>query len=241
MTASSALDRSSPLPLWAQLAGELRQRLARGEFDAAFPTEAELRKEYDVSRHTVREAIRRLGADGLLERHRGRGTRVTRSTLEQPLQSLYSLARTIEDQGFAEHSDVLRLEVATDPEAAQRLDLPPADRLIVIERLRYAGDEPLALDRSWLPARVARPLLRIDLRHGSLYDALAVHCNAPVTGGTERIRPVVPNRSERALLQLPQREAALLIDRVAMVGEQPVEWRRSLMRGDRYVLTANWG
>lgn len=241
MTRSHALDRASPLPLWAQLAAELRRRLVGGEFDDGFPTEAELVETYEVSRHTVREALRRLHADGLLERRRGRRTSVTRSPLEQPLQSLYSLARTIEGQGLAERSDVLTLALARDADAAGHLGLAATEQLVIVERLRYAGDEPLALDRSWLPARIARPLLRLDLRRGSLYDALAAHCGTVVTGGSERIRPVVPNRRERALLGLPSREAALLIDRVARAGPGPVEWRRTLVRGDRYVFTARWG
>ncbi|MCO4836402.1 MAG: GntR family transcriptional regulator, partial [Acidimicrobiaceae bacterium] len=54
------LDRSSPLPLWAQLETDLRRRLEDGEFDDAFPTDLMLTEAYEVSRHTVREAVRQL-------------------------------------------------------------------------------------------------------------------------------------------------------------------------------------
>jgi GntR family transcriptional regulator len=240
-TVSVGLDRSSPMPLWAQLESELRRRLVRGDFDDAFPTEIQLVEAYDVSRHTVRDALGRLRADGLLDRRRGRGTRVTKRALEQPMHSLYSLARTIEDQGLDERSDVLVLEAGTDPVAAARLGRPERARLVRVDRLRYAGDEPLALDRSWLPADAARGLLGADLHRGSLYDALSTRCGVHVTGGTERIRPVVPTRDERSLLHLPAGEAALLIDRVADADGAPVEWRRTLVRGDRYAFTARWG
>jgi len=130
----------------------------------------------------------------------------------------------------------------SDAEAADRLGLRPSSRLVHIERLRFAGDEPLALDRSWLPAEMARPLLKADLRQGSLYDALAELSGIRVAGGAERISPVVPGRADRSLLRLPAAEAALLVDRVVHDGSrQPVEWRRSLVRGDRYAFTAAWG
>jgi GntR family transcriptional regulator len=240
--AAAVLDRDSPVPLWAQLETELRRRLQHGEFDTAFPTESELTATYDVSRHTVREAVSRLTADGLLERRRGRGTRVAPLGLEQPLHSLYSLARTIADQGLEERSEVLALEAGTDAEAAERLGLARRTRLVRVERLRLAGGEPLALDRSWLPAEVALPLLDADLERGSLYDALAELSEVRVAGGRERISPVVPSSADRALLRLPSGEAALLVDRVVHDGAgRAVEWRRSLVRGDRYSFTATWG
>jgi GntR family transcriptional regulator len=68
------LDRTHPLPLWAQLEADLRRRLAAGAFDARFPTDRELVESYEVSRNTAREAVDRLCAEGLLERRRGRGT-----------------------------------------------------------------------------------------------------------------------------------------------------------------------
>ena len=73
------LDRDSSTPLWAQLESLLRQRLESREFDDRFPTEAQLTREYEVSRHTVREAIRHLNRSGVLDRQRGRGTVVNRA------------------------------------------------------------------------------------------------------------------------------------------------------------------
>ena len=71
----ATLDRNSPMPLWAQLEAELRRRVEAGEFDEGFfPTDLELTEAYDVSRHTVREAVRHLNKTGLLKRERGRGT-----------------------------------------------------------------------------------------------------------------------------------------------------------------------
>lgn len=238
---TTALDRQSPLPLWAQIADDLRHRLLLGEFEHQFPTDEELTRHYDVSRQTVREAVRRLTADGLVERRRGKGTSVTAPLLEQPLHSLYSLASTVRAGGIAEHSDVLAAERRTAPvEVALRLGIEPGAAVVFVERLRFAGPDPIAWDRSWLPAGHAEPLLGADLSTGGLYELLAVHCAVRITGGWERIRPVVPDPSERKLLRLPARTAAFSTERLALMGEVPVEWRRSLIRGDRYALVAQW-
>ena len=235
------LDRSSPVPLWAQIADDLRRRLVDGEFEDHFPTDEELTRDYEVSRQTVREAVRHLTQDGLVVRQRGRGTSVTPPVLEQPLHSVYSLASTVRAGGIEERSEVLAAECRpANSEAAERLDVGAGTEVVFIERLRFAGAEPIAWDRSWLPADQAGALLNADLSSGGLYEVLATRCALRITGGWERIRPVVPEAAERKLLRLPTKVAAFSIERLALVGETPIEWRRSLIRGDRYTLIAQW-
>jgi GntR family transcriptional regulator len=236
----AALDRRSPLPLWAQLLADLRQRVAAGEFHDRFPTDEELRHEYGVSRQTVREAARRLQGDGVIVRQRGRGTSLAGSPLEQPLHGLYSLARTAQDQGFSEHSEVLALRRAPAGEAGAALGLDPQDPTVYVERLRCVGDEPLSLDRSWLPVDRAEGLLGADLRAGSLYDALSVRCGVRVTGGSEWIRPALPPAELRRMLRLDPGNAVLVVERLALAGTAPVEWRQSVVRGDRFAFRADW-
>ena len=170
------LDRSRSEPLWAQLEADLRRRLEDGEFEERFPTDLELTRAYDVSRHTVREAVRSLNQDGLLRRVRGRGTVVARPEFEQPLGTLYSLFRSIEHQGVEQASRVLSLGLVRDAAAAAQLGLPGVAELVTLERIRLAGGTPLALDQAWLPASLARPLLEADFSHTALYDELESRC-----------------------------------------------------------------
>jgi GntR family transcriptional regulator len=231
-----AVDRSSPLPLWAQVLADLTERLAAGEFGERFPTDLELVETYGVSRQTVREAVRRLADDGVLARERGRGTRVRALEFEHTPGTLEGLFHQVEAQGATQTSVVRVREQTTDPEIARRLELPARAQLVHIERLRLADAEPLALDRSWLPARVARGLLDASLTHAGLYDELARLCGVTIVGGNERVRPVVPTASERRALKLPQGVAGFAIERLVRSDSEPVEWRQSLVRGDRYSL-----
>ncbi len=237
----ASLDRTSPLPLWAQLAADLRERIAASEFDERFPTDEELVRHYGVSRQTVRQAVRDLGEAGMVERQRGRGSFLRRPpALELPVGAFYSLARSIVERGLEEHSHVLAFRSARDASAAARLRLGPEAALTLLERLRFAGDEPLALDRSWLPADIGAALDPVALETGSLYEAIAARANLRVTGGSERIRAAAPDAATRKLLALPGGEAVLVIERLALAGERPVEWRVSTVRGDRFSFTAEW-
>ncbi len=234
MASPPAVDRSSPLPLWAQVLADLTTRLAAGDFDERFPTDQELVAAYGVSRQTVREAVRRLADDGLLARERGRGTRVRTLEFEHTPGTLEGLFHQVEAQGATQTSVVRVREQTTDAEIACRLELPARAQLVHIERLRLADGEPLALDRSWLPSRVARRLLEAPLTRAGLYDELARICGVTIVGGSERVRPVVPTASERRALAIPQGVAGFAIERLVRSEREPVEWRQSLVRGDRY-------
>jgi GntR family transcriptional regulator len=244
------LDRAAALPLWAQLAGELRRRLEDGQFEQRFPTDRELTETYGVSRQTAREAVRCLGDQGLLERRRGRGTFLRRAggpgvspeddRSEQPLGALSSLFRAIEAQGVELRSVVRALDARRDDQVAERLHLPAGTDLVYLERLRLAGDEPLALDRAWLPVALAEPLLRADFTRTALDDELARLCGIQLTGSQERLHPVVPDQTQRGILRTRTGEAAFDVERLAWAGERLIEFRSSLVRGGRYEFVVQW-
>lgn len=239
MTDARLLDRSSPLPLWAQLEQDLRRRIADGEFARSFPGELELSADYRVSRNTVREAMRRLRTDGLVLAERGRRPQLNRE-IRQPLGSPYSLYDSIVAAGLDQRSEVRARAVTTDPVAAKHLGLAPGQPLVHVERLRLADEEPLALDWIWLPLDVGEPLLDADLERQGFYDELARRTGIRVSGGSEELRAVVPGAAARRLLGLDRGMAAFAIERLGLAGQRPIEWRRTLVRGDRFSVVARF-
>ena len=238
---AAQLDRTSPLPLWAQLEADLKRRLDSGEFDdGAFPTDLVLTNDYEVSRHTVREAIRHLNKTGVLKRERGRGTVVNRAEFEQSLGTLYSLFQSVESAGVEQTSELIRIEQVSDPVAAMHLELDEAAPLILLERLRLAGGAPLAVDRAWISHASAAPIMDVDWSHTALYAELA-KIGAPVPNqGWERLTPVLPGASDRERLGLRKTDAAFFLERLGRHDGVPVEWRTTVIRGDRYRFVTDW-
>lgn len=238
--AARDLDRGNALPLWAQLHQDLVRRLALGTFAEGFPGEHELAEAYGVSRYTVREALRRLREDGTIASARGKPTTVQDVRIEQPLGSLYSLFQEVEARGMVQASRVLAQDVVRSAEAAAVLGLGADADLLRLERLRFADDVPLAHDIVWLPAELARPLLRADFSRAALYDELASRCGIQVTGGREAITAIVPTPAQRALLTVPRGVACLSIQRTGVARTGTVECRRTIVRADRFSLVAQW-
>lgn len=234
-----SIDRHSPMPLWAQVRDDISRRIRRGEYDESFPSEHELVAAYDVSRHTVREALRGLREDGLIEAGRGRPSRVADQAINQAQGTLYSLFSSVERSGHRQRSVVRVLDARADGVVAARLGLEESTPLVYLERVRLSDGEPLAFDRVWLPARLAAPLLDADFTETSLYAQLADRCDVVLTGGREQIRAVVASEAERRLLHLPADVALLHLERIGELRGRPVEWRQTLIRGDRFALATD--
>lgn len=227
-------------PLWQQVLDDLERRIAAGDIQDRFPTDKELTEQYGVSRHTVREAVRQLHDRGLVERHRGRGSQLNRAVVTQPLGGLYSLFRAVEAAGLEQRSEVHFLGIDRDALAAAQLQLPPRAELVRLERLRYAGGEPLAIDRAWLPADIGQPILGVDFTRTGMYDVLRDAIGLRITAADEALRPVIADAELAELLELDADEALLRVERRAWTALRPVEYRETFVRGQRFVYTSSW-
>ena len=227
-------------PKWRQVLEDLERRLADGEIADRFPTDRELVEHYGVSRHTVREAVRHLRARGIIDRERGRGSTVTVPEFATPSGALYSLFREVEAQGIPQTSEVLALDMRPDPRAAERFELPAGTRLFHLERIRYAGDEPLAVDTVWLPPDLGEALLDADFTRTALYDELESRSGVRLTGGRETITALAPDVDLVEVLALDDDEACLRIERVDELDGRVVECRVTLVRGSRFALVSDW-
>nr|WTA00701.1 GntR family transcriptional regulator [Streptomyces sp. NBC_00857] len=126
-----------------------RGRLAPGSL---LGNEIELAGRLGLSRPTVRQAIQSLVDKGLLVRRRGVGTQVVHSQVKRPLE-LSSLFDDLEAAGQRPATQVLRNTVIpATAEVAAALAVTEGAEVVLIERLRYAHDEPMAFLRNHLPA-----------------------------------------------------------------------------------------
>jgi DNA-binding GntR family transcriptional regulator len=165
------VDRSSPVPLYFQVAQHLEHLIESGELPMGtrLENEIDLADQLGLSRQTMRRAIEYLVGRGLLLRKRGIGTQVVHAkvTREVELTSLYDdLAKTGRDPSTTVVS--FRIEPAPDALAAE-LGLAAGTPVYVFERLRSADAEPLALMRNHVPEHLMR-LSAADLEEQGLYN-----------------------------------------------------------------------
>lgn len=172
---ASALDRTSPIPLYFQIAQGLQRAIESGALSPGDRLEAELElaDRLGVSRPTVRQAVERLVQQGLVARHRGVGTVVVHRRIQRPL----ALTSFYDDLAAADRNPstlVLAMEeVPAEPGVAAALSLTVGEPVLWIERLRSAEGVPLAVMSNHLPLQLlSAPLGRSDLERQGLYELL---------------------------------------------------------------------
>jgi DNA-binding GntR family transcriptional regulator len=167
------VDRSSPVPLYFQVAQHLEQLIESGQLAAGsrLENEIDLADRLGLSRPTMRKAIGYLVDRGLLVRKRGVGTQVVHAKVRRQIEltSLYDdLAKT------SRNPVTTVISFARQPAsgaAALDLGLPEGSEIYVFDRLRRADGEPLALMRNHVPADLL-PLTQQDLEDQGLYNLL---------------------------------------------------------------------
>jgi GntR family transcriptional regulator len=202
--------------------------LAAGE---ALPPERELADELGVSRSTLRQSLEQLAEDGLIDSRRGAGHFVARRILK-PVTRLTGFTDDMVSRGLQPVSRILDLSfIPVPPETAFRTGLPLGTPVVQLTRLRLAGEEILAYERSIVP--VASVGADFD-GSGSLYARMDRHGGRPKRI-LQSMRAVEAGAEIAAHLTVKPSTAVLMIRRIGY-GTQgvAVEDAISWYRGDRY-------
>jgi GntR family transcriptional regulator len=233
---ASSLDASLRVPLYEQVEEALRRRIDDGGLapGAVLPPEPELAERIGVSRQTVNQALTNLARRGVLTRRRGVGTFVARPFVEQPLDGLYSFLRTLLAQGRLPSTRLLGYRITVDAQASPLLTGAVDGLVYELSRLRLVDNDPFVVETVYLGAGCAESIPHDSLTHEVLYDLMRQFCGIDVTDAEEALRPVTLEQPEASLLGLQVGEPAFLVERTGYSRSMPVEFRRSIIRGDRY-------
>jgi GntR family transcriptional regulator len=232
------VDRESPIPYYAQLKDGLRAQIESGNWRPGdlLPGEAELCRQFDVSRTVVRQALKELTYEGLVVRRKGKGTFVASPKFtESHIQELSGFFKDMLDLGHTPFSQVLRQEIIpADPVVAERLGLKTGAPVVQIDRLRFVEDDPLVLVTTYLPYQLCPQLVEADLTHRSLYEFLETVCGLKLARGRRTIEAVAADEYQAGLLRIEPGAPLILLDSVSYLEDDtPIEYYKALHRGDR--------
>ncbi|MGM0904808.1 MAG: GntR family transcriptional regulator [Bacillota bacterium] len=211
------LNKQDILPLYKQLTDILRKDIEDGKFKKGekIPTEIELSKLYNVSRITVRNALEELAKENLLIRKQGKGTFVNTEKLSRGINGLQSFSDMCREIGSKPGAKVIKciIEDANDKDI-EVLELEPGSKIIVIERIRYADNLPVALEISRLPERFTF-LLEEDLNDTSMFSILDEKYGIVLTNPRKTIELVFATYEMSRYLNISQGHPLLSISSVS--------------------------
>ena len=229
------LDRSSPVPLYFQVAEQFEQAILAGKIAPGerIDNEIALAKDLGLSRPTMRQAIQVLVDKGMLVRKRGVGTQVVHGKIRRSVE-LTSLFDDLIAAGQKPRTEVLAVgKVAADEDVAHELQLGIGDDVWSLERLRFVGKQPLALMHNFIPVDVI-DLDAVDLEKTGLYAHLR-SSGVVMRVARQRIGARGATADEASLLDEKKGAPLLTMQRTAYDNAgRAVEYGRHAYRPDLY-------
>lgn len=200
------------------------------------PSEADLVRDYHVSRTTARRALDELRREGLVRREPGRGTFLSSPRLRSDLAYLYSFSEEIESWGYEPGARLIsQKETGADKTIAKRLDVEPGEPVLYIRRLRLADEQPIFVCDSYLSI-VRFPELRdADYESVSLRELFEETTGRKVARAQQWIEAAAVPRDVAGLLGVEVGTPVLKIERVTFVdGDEPIENVEAFFHPERY-------
>jgi DNA-binding GntR family transcriptional regulator len=232
------LNRSSPVPLYHQLAEQIHRSIRTGEITPGtlLGNEIVLAERFGLSRPTMRRAIQELVERGVLVRKRGVGTQVVQGPITRSVQ-LSSLFDDLETADRQPRTTVLTHEVIPAPDdVAATLAVPGRHPVLHLRRLRFTRDQPLAILENYLPQHLV-DIGSTDLVEVGLYQLMRAS-GIRMKVAKQRIGARAGRDEECSMLQEPPESPLLTMDRITHDDSgSVVEWGRHLYRASHYDYT----
>jgi GntR family transcriptional regulator len=233
-----SINFDSYIPYYIQLMAILKEKVQAGIWvpGEQIPGEQELCTLYRVSRTVVRQALRELELEGVINRRKGKGTFISLPKISEGLvHKLTGFYQDMVERGLKPVTKVLHQDVTPANEKVARfLNIQPGDQVIDILRLRYVDSEPIHLVTTYIPFEICPALATVDLTNRSLYEFLETECGSLIAKGKRYIEAVLADENEAELLGIERGAPLIMLDSISYSENgKPIEYYHALHRGDR--------
>lgn len=201
------------------------------------PSERNLVQTYKVSRTTVRNALDELERLGYIYRQRGRGTFVAYKTSSVTnLANTFSFSEYMKKKGVNADTKVLFLKNKRAKEyQAKMLKINIGDPIYELKRIRYAGSEPMMIERTYLNEKIFKDLTREDLENQSLYEVFKDKFHIDIFTADETCTATLTNPDNNKIFDVPIGTPFLKLERITTdINGKIVEFTLSIARADKF-------
>lgn len=211
------LDNTIATPLYKQLEEKLQKEIENGDRPAGskIPTENELSVQYNVSRVTVRKALTKLSDMGYLDRKSGKGTFVAEKKLQRGLSNgVISFTEMCKLMGIKPGARIIKIALEDPaPREVELMHLQPEEKVLVLERIRYADDKPVILELNKFPESFSF-LFNENSNDSSLYEILKEKHNIVFNYSAKTLDIIFASSKEAKTLNITKGYPLLRIDSI---------------------------
>jgi GntR family transcriptional regulator len=234
------LDRHSAVPLYYQIQQGLLEHIRSGKLKPGkpIPSEEDLSRRLRVSRMTARQALKGLCHLGVAYSQRGKGTFVSGIKMEKNIRQVLSFSQEMVARGARPRSKVITFDLRTaDAEVAEALRLKAKEEVFFLQRVRLDESVAMGVETAYLPHQLYPGLLEKFDPRTSLYQSLSRLYGIDIVIADEVVEAALADAEEARLIRIAKGSPVFLFTRTSYLESgQPVEYVKSIFRGDRYKL-----
>ena len=237
---SEPTSKTSQLPLYEQVKGQLQQKIQSGEYPALsqLPSENELSELFSVSRITIRQALHKLSQDGLIFKVHGKGTFVSKPKAYQNITQLQGFAEAMSSSGHHILNEVLSIEFIEAPlKVTSKLKLAVRSQVAEIKRVRLLNNEPVSYELTYLPAEIGLQLQnkQVDLRVSDIFTAIEQDLSIPLGYADLNIDAIQADDELAQLLSVDIHTPILRVERLTLdANEHPIDYEYLYFSGESF-------
>ncbi len=232
------ININSSQPIYRQIADYFRSQINEGKLlpDDSLPSEIEITKIYSISRMTARKAIDILVNEGLVKRIAGKGTFVTNSKVSFTPSTLFSFSKNMNTLGYKTHTHILERKIEkASTKIANALEIELGDPVVYIKRLRFADEEPVSIDMTYIPAKTFGKLVEMDLDAKPITEMMEDILGLRIMNSVDYAEAVICSKDESKLLEISEGTPLLLISGISYDEKlKPQRFAKALYRSDRF-------
>lgn len=227
-------------PMYQQIADALREKISAGELKPgdALPTESSLQEAFNVSRVTVRQALKLLTEEQIVESIQGSGTYVKEERVNYDIYQLTGFYEKLADRNVDTHSEVSIFEVLkADAKLAEKLNLSHDDKVWHVKRVRFIKQKPVNLEETWMPLALF-PDLTWEVMENSKYHYVEQIKKLVIDRSEQELVPIMPSEEAIAALSLdPAKPILEKVSRGFLKDGRVFEYSRNVFNTDDYKFT----
>lgn len=202
------------------------------------PAERQLALKFNVSRMTLRQAIKTLEDEGILERRLGSGTYVASQKVQEKMSGVMSFTDITRSNGQVPSSKLISYRV-TKPSLSEKekLNIKDTDNVLRMERVRSADGVPICYEVATIPYNLVEDFSKEEVST-SLYDTLKKKGGYEIGNVTENIGASVASENDARLLSVRKGEALVTRRQVTELSDgRPFEYVRASYVAERFEFT----
>lgn len=226
-------------PMYIRIHNQIKRDIEKHVYKVGdrIPAERQLAVKFGVSRMTLRQAIKTLEEEGILERRLGSGTYVASQKVQEKMSGIMSFTQITEANGQTPSSKVISYQIGQPSlSEKERLHLDAQASILRMERIRYADDVPICHEVVTVPYDLVKNNSKEEIS-SHLYETLEKNGNR-IGRVTEYISASVCNEQDARLLQAKKGQALITRRQVTeLTNGRPFEYTRARYVAERFEFT----